>query len=346
VKKSRAIWLQKGDYVTREGDVSPDLYVLLSGTLVVEIDGRKIGTIDLAGDVIGELGALSHKPRTASVFAQTPSEVLVIKNANIVELKKLPSVLEKIDATITRRYQIARNKTRMYTSITASMKRSILQDVMRQRSPRSKDLGGTYDDAESGAARQHIRKRIDEISSLYSEADDPIVLERIASDYGVADLYHDRMRTRPWLDDALPKRLGAIENEWELLTGKGTSAVIVKAEIAVEMNGLLNSFEKMPGIRREMDVMRMEAIVPSLSKVEALRSAFHRRFPAGTSERDRMFNERRIKLAVEGAKADAGEDVTLIINAAKELRIEEEYENNLRNIVGLTETPTSFIDLG
>lgn len=344
MKKSKAIWLERGDYIAREGDISPDLYVLLSGSLAVEIDGRKIGIIDTVGDVIGEMGAFSQKPRTASVFAKSASEVLVIKNASINELKKLPSVLNKIDATITRRYQVARNKTRMYTSITSSIKRSILQDVMRQRSSRFKDFS-VLDECESGVDRQHIRKRIDEISSLYSEADDPAVLERIASDYGVGDLYHDRMKTRPWLDDALPKRLEAIENEWELLSDQGDTAVVRRAEVAVEMNGLLNSFEKMPGIKREMDVMRMEAIVPSPAKIEALRTAFHRRFPDGSNERSRIFNERRIKLAVEGVKADAGNDVTLIINAAKELGIEAEYENHLRNVVGLTETTTSFIDL-
>lgn len=346
MSKTQALWLKPGDYIMREKEMSRDLFVFISGELIVEIEGRRIGTITTQGDVIGELGALSKKPRTASVFARVPSEVLVIKEATALSLTRIPSVLEKIDAAITRRFHVARNKTRMYTSLISTIKRSILQETMRTHAASMKASASPWEDVGPDIKRHQIRRRIDEATERFGNADDHKAFDRIATEWGVLNIFRDQLAMRPWLDDSLPDRLERIENEWNLIGDQHSAdSVVRKANLAVSMSMLLTQFDQMPGIKREMDLLRMEGIVPAVAKIDALKVAFFSRFANGLDDRERTFSERKIKLAIEGVKADAGDDVTLVLNAAKELGIESEYEAQLRNIVGLTEADTVFNDI-
>ncbi|MEK8023084.1 MAG: hypothetical protein AAB229_04675, partial [Candidatus Hydrogenedentota bacterium] len=277
-------------------------------------------------------------------------EVLQIHDVTVQSLQNLPSVFEKIDKAVMRRYEIACNKTMMYSTITAALRRGVLQDVMRANlEARPKKTGAKLDDSEVnlGLQRAQVRKRIDERLSMQPDADDPKLLERIAQDYGVWDAYKDRLAAVPWLNDAFIRRMYDIQNNWRLIEDKRTSdALIKKAETAIAMSVLLNEFEVMPGIRQEMDIVRMEGIVPLKTKIDALKNVYFARHSGKMEvEWERFVLERKAKVAVDGVTADAGSDVVLIIKAARELGIENEYEEHIRNMVGMTETATFFVDM-
>tara|TARA_B100000242_G_C42832568_1_gene386809 strand:+ start:126 stop:566 length:441 start_codon:yes stop_codon:yes gene_type:complete len=65
-------------YIVREGDVGETAFLVISGGLVAEVDGKKIGKIE-TGEIFGELSLILNENRTASVKAIVPSEIVEIK---------------------------------------------------------------------------------------------------------------------------------------------------------------------------------------------------------------------------------------------------------------------------
>jgi LmbE family N-acetylglucosaminyl deacetylase len=76
-----------GDYLIREGDIGTELYVIKSGAVDVlqGVDERHLRTVS-AGEPVGELGAITGSPRTASMRARGPVEVLAIRADEFLEL--------------------------------------------------------------------------------------------------------------------------------------------------------------------------------------------------------------------------------------------------------------------
>ena len=65
-------------YIVREGEVGETAFLVISGGLIAEINGKKIGKIE-TGEIFGELSLILGENRTASVKAVVPSEVVEIK---------------------------------------------------------------------------------------------------------------------------------------------------------------------------------------------------------------------------------------------------------------------------
>ena len=66
--------LGAGERLTRQGEVSDDLYVLLDGVLTVDVDGRELAEIG-PGAILGERSILEQGRRTASLTALTACTV-------------------------------------------------------------------------------------------------------------------------------------------------------------------------------------------------------------------------------------------------------------------------------
>jgi CRP/FNR family transcriptional regulator, cyclic AMP receptor protein len=67
-----------GDELLRQGKFAFEFFAIESGTAEVLRDGERVAELG-AGDVFGELGALSHGQRNASVFATEPGTVIYIR---------------------------------------------------------------------------------------------------------------------------------------------------------------------------------------------------------------------------------------------------------------------------
>ena len=65
-------------YIVREGDIGETAFLVISGGLVAEIEGKKIGKIE-TGEIFGELSLILNENRTASIKAIVPSEIVEIK---------------------------------------------------------------------------------------------------------------------------------------------------------------------------------------------------------------------------------------------------------------------------
>ena len=95
--------LREGTVVTREGRPGREFFVLVSGTARVTKDGKAIAELG-AGDWFGEIALLTDTPRTATITATSPVDVLVITDRrfrNVVET--MPSIALKILASLADR---------------------------------------------------------------------------------------------------------------------------------------------------------------------------------------------------------------------------------------------------
>jgi CRP/FNR family cyclic AMP-dependent transcriptional regulator len=95
--------LREGTVITREGRPGREFFVLVSGTARVTKDGKAIAELG-AGDWFGEIALLTDTPRTATITATSPVDVLVITDRrfrNVVET--MPSIALKILASLADR---------------------------------------------------------------------------------------------------------------------------------------------------------------------------------------------------------------------------------------------------
>ena len=75
-----------GEVVVERGERTGDVYVVCRGTLDVEGEGgRRLATLG-DGDCFGEIAALHDSPRTATVRAAAPCDLLVLRRADFLRL--------------------------------------------------------------------------------------------------------------------------------------------------------------------------------------------------------------------------------------------------------------------
>lgn len=74
-----------GQAIVTEGDPGETLFVVLSGQGRVTRGRKRVGTV-MPGDFFGELSAIDGGPRSASVVAETPMEVLRLFRKTLMSL--------------------------------------------------------------------------------------------------------------------------------------------------------------------------------------------------------------------------------------------------------------------
>jgi hypothetical protein len=89
-KKPEIHRVKEGKTLVEQGSVGDDLYLLLNGVLVVEVDGEKLAELG-PGAVFGERAALEGGTRTATLRAVTECKVAVAP-ADRIDLEKLAAL--------------------------------------------------------------------------------------------------------------------------------------------------------------------------------------------------------------------------------------------------------------
>ena len=90
------IALKDGHVLTTQDETSREAFVIVSGNVTVKRNGRKVAELG-PGSMIGELGLLDRGPRTATVEAQGPVDVLVIGPREFSAiLDDVPSITHKL----------------------------------------------------------------------------------------------------------------------------------------------------------------------------------------------------------------------------------------------------------
>lgn len=66
-----------GKVLMRQGETGQQMFVIASGSVLVERDGRELARLG-PGDVVGEMALLSEGPRTATATAAEPTTAFVL----------------------------------------------------------------------------------------------------------------------------------------------------------------------------------------------------------------------------------------------------------------------------
>jgi CRP-like cAMP-binding protein len=103
--KSRQV--KEGDQLAEQGKYGREFFVVVSGSARCEVDGREIRSFG-PGSFFGELALVAGGPRSATIVADTPMEVLVLDRRDFtVLLRTTPDVALKILASVAARLQEA-----------------------------------------------------------------------------------------------------------------------------------------------------------------------------------------------------------------------------------------------
>jgi CRP/FNR family transcriptional regulator, cyclic AMP receptor protein len=99
-KSADELDIREGTVLTREGRPAREFFVLIDGTARVTKDGKTIADLG-AGDWFGEIALITNSPRTATVTATSPGDVLVITDRRFHSVvETMPSIALKVLATV------------------------------------------------------------------------------------------------------------------------------------------------------------------------------------------------------------------------------------------------------
>ena len=102
-KASEEVKMAAGSLIVDQGQTGREAFVVLSGTVTVRRNGKKVGSFG-AGTVVGELSLLDHGPRTATVTCDTDCELLLLDQRNFIGvLDSVPTLAHKLLATLAGR---------------------------------------------------------------------------------------------------------------------------------------------------------------------------------------------------------------------------------------------------
>ncbi|MBU1220375.1 Stp1/IreP family PP2C-type Ser/Thr phosphatase [Myxococcota bacterium] len=74
-----------GAIIVREGDIGEELFIIVRGKVRVEINGRYIGML-ADRTHFGEMALVDKQPRSATVIADTPAKILVLKKKDFFQI--------------------------------------------------------------------------------------------------------------------------------------------------------------------------------------------------------------------------------------------------------------------
>ncbi len=91
------------EIIASEGDKDQRIFVLISGTVGVYKKNTKIIEFNKEGTIIGEMGAILDKPRTATIKAITDSELYIYEKSLDEIIKMHPDFATKLLKTLAER---------------------------------------------------------------------------------------------------------------------------------------------------------------------------------------------------------------------------------------------------
>jgi CRP-like cAMP-binding protein len=95
--------LDAGQVLTRQGETGHEFFVIVDGTIEVEVNGQSHGERG-GGDFVGEIALIEDIPRTATVKAKTPLRVFVLTRQDFRRIiDENPGVERKVMQALARR---------------------------------------------------------------------------------------------------------------------------------------------------------------------------------------------------------------------------------------------------
>ena len=124
--------LETGQVLCRQGEVATAAFVIDDGAASVKVGEQVIGGVG-AGEIVGEMGLLDYRPRSATVVASSPMKVYVI------DARRFESVLEE---TPTLARNLLRELTGRIRGLDRRLRRARVGHGLREGMPICRDRPG------------------------------------------------------------------------------------------------------------------------------------------------------------------------------------------------------------
>lgn len=109
-KASDVLTVAAGTDIVTEGEIGHEFYLISSGSAVVKRKGRKVATLG-PGGYFGEMALLDRGPRTATVTADQPTQLIVLGQRQFMALlDQVPPVAHKLLVAMATRLREADSK--------------------------------------------------------------------------------------------------------------------------------------------------------------------------------------------------------------------------------------------
>lgn len=95
-----------GYVLTTEGQIGRQAFIIASGEATVTIAGKRVATVG-PGEVVGEVALTDGRPRTATVTAVTPMQLLVLGAPAFQSLLSESALARRVLADVIRRLREA-----------------------------------------------------------------------------------------------------------------------------------------------------------------------------------------------------------------------------------------------
>jgi CRP-like cAMP-binding protein len=106
-KHADEVQLRKGTVLAKQGAQGLEAIIIVDGRARVETDGRALAELG-PGDVVGEMSVIDGKPRSATVVAETPMNLLLLHRRDFVSLlETVPGLQRKLLVTLCERVRQA-----------------------------------------------------------------------------------------------------------------------------------------------------------------------------------------------------------------------------------------------
>jgi CRP/FNR family cyclic AMP-dependent transcriptional regulator len=106
-KHADEVQLRKGTVLAKQGAQGLEAIIIVDGRARVETDGRALAELG-PGDVVGEMSVIDGKPRSATVIAETPMNLLILHRRDFVSLlETVPGLQRKLLVTLCERVRQA-----------------------------------------------------------------------------------------------------------------------------------------------------------------------------------------------------------------------------------------------
>lgn len=106
-RRTEEIQVPAGKELVTQGETGREFFIIVEGSALVLRDGEQIATLS-AGDFFGELALLDRGPRSATVIAETPMQLLVLAQREFSGLlDEVPSLAHKVAKALAKRVREA-----------------------------------------------------------------------------------------------------------------------------------------------------------------------------------------------------------------------------------------------
>lgn len=103
VELSDELVLSAGSVLVDQGDPGTHCYVIIEGIASVYVRGEHVASVG-AGSMVGEMALVDHRPRTATVVADTDLDLLRFDSAAFAKLlDEMPKASERVMALLRTR---------------------------------------------------------------------------------------------------------------------------------------------------------------------------------------------------------------------------------------------------